>query len=196
MENIHGESKSQHSKPLMTMLMLALVVTSVSASWYFFSNQTNTQKAISVEANTPAIKAVTALGRIEPQGEVVQVSVSSVTGSNRVGQLLVKEGDRIKKGQVIAILDNHDRRLALLNQAKQQVKVAESHLAQVKAGAKQGEIEAQQATISELVALLRQESAARTARVKRLEAEVKNAQIEYQRYQSLLLEGAISTSNR
>ncbi|MEA5578104.1 ABC exporter membrane fusion protein [Anabaena sp. UHCC 0451] len=175
---------------------IALGLISIGGSLYILSGNKPDEKATVAADNRPVIKAVTALGRIEPQGEVIQVSVSQMAGSNRVAQLLVKEGDRLKKGQIIAILDSSDRRLAALNQAKQQVKVAESHLAQVKAGAKQGEIDAQKATISELEALLRQESAARNATVKRLEAAVKNAELEYQRYQTLQIEGAVSTSIR
>ncbi|MBD2627011.1 ABC exporter membrane fusion protein [Trichormus variabilis] len=186
---------SKFSTPLIaTVVVLAL--TSVAGSLYFLSSDNPPKKAMLAADNRPIIKAITALGRIEPQGEVIQLSVSQMAGSNRVAQLFVKEGDRIQQGQMIAILDSSDRRLAALNQAKQQVKVAESRLAQVKAGAKQGEIAAQKATITELEALLRQESAARVATVKRLEAEVKNAELEYQRYQSLQSEGAVSTSIR
>ncbi|MBD2692393.1 ABC exporter membrane fusion protein [Anabaena catenula] len=186
---------SKFSTPLIaTVVVLAL--TSVAGSLYFLSSYNPPKKATLAADNRPIIKAITALGRIEPQGEVIQLSVSQMAGSNRVAQLFVKEGDRIQQGQMIAILDSSDRRLAALNQAKQQVKVAESRLAQVKAGAKQGEIAAQKATITELEALLRQESAARVATVKRLEAEVKNAELEYQRYQSLQSEGAVSTSIR
>lgn len=186
---------SKFSTPLIaTVVVLAL--TSVAGSLYFLSSYNPPKKAMLAADNRPIIKAITALGRIEPQGEVIQLSVSQMAGSNRVAQLFVKEGDRIQQGQMIAILDSSDRRLAALNQAKQQVKVAESRLAQVKAGAKQGEIAAQKATITELEALLRQESAARVATVKRLEAEVKNAELEYQRYQSLQSEGAVSTSIR
>ncbi|NET71360.1 MAG: ABC exporter membrane fusion protein [Sphaerospermopsis sp. SIO1G2] len=176
--------------------VMILACASIGGSFYVLSNsRTNEKVSIAVE-KPPIIKAVTALGRIEPQGEVIQVAASQMGGSNRVGELLVKEGDRINKGQIIAVLDSKERRLAALNQAKQQVKIAESRLDQVKAGAKQGELDAQKANIAELEVLLRQESAARKATVRRLTAEVKNAEIEYLRYQSLQQEGAVSKSIR
>jgi multidrug efflux pump subunit AcrA (membrane-fusion protein) len=56
----------------------------------------------------------------------------------RVDQLLVKQGDNLKNGQIIAILDNHERLQAALTQAEAQRKISEARLAQVKAGAKQG----------------------------------------------------------
>lgn len=182
------------NKLVIAAIFLALA--SISSSIYVLSSSKTNEKVTLAAEKPPIMKAVTALGRIEPEGEVIQVSASQMGGSNRVGQILVKEGDRLKKGQIIAILDSSDRHLAALNQAKQQVKIAESRLAQVKAGAKQGEIDAQKATISELQALLRQESAAKNANVRRLEAEVKNAKIEYLRYQSLQEEGAVSISIR
>ncbi|XGV96423.1 MAG: ABC exporter membrane fusion protein [Leptolyngbya sp. BL-A-14] len=119
---------------------------------------------------------VTALGRLEPQGEVIQLAAS--TKGSRVEQLLVKRGDRVRAGQVIAVLDSHDRLEAALEKAKQDVQIALTKLAQVKAGAKTGELGAQAATID------------------RLQAELTNAQLEAQRYQTLYEQGAISASSR
>lgn len=145
-------------------------------------------------APSPAIQAVTALGRLEPEGEVIQVAPSSQ--GNRIGQLLVRQGDRVKTGQVIAFLDTHDRLQAALERAQQQVQIARTRLAQVEAGAKTGEINAQKATIQRLQAQLVEDTAARDAIVARLQAEVNNAQLEYQRYESLYREGAVSASLR
>ncbi|BAT54072.1 hypothetical protein NOS3756_30370 [Nostoc sp. NIES-3756] len=197
MQNLHPDQFRNLKYPNRSLIVgiVALALASVAGSLYLLVRPGKEITPVVVD-NRPVIKAVTALGRIEPQGEVVQVSVSQTAGSNRVAELLVKSGDRINKGQIIAILDNRDTRLATLNRAKQQVIVAQSQLAQVKAGAKQGEIAAQQALIAELEAELRQELAARVATVRRLEAEVRNAQIEYQRYQYLQETGAVSASMR
>ena len=155
-------------------------------------------------------KSVTALGRLEPQGEVIKIAAS--TSGSRVDQLLVKQGDLVKKGQVIAVLDSRDRLQAELEQAKEQVKVNQSKLAQVKAGAKTGEIGAQQstiqrieaqlngdrqtqqATIDRLEAQLTGDIASQKASIRKLEAELANAKAEYQRYQQLSKEGAVSAS--
>lgn len=200
MQNLNADGVRNFKYPNRFLIMgaVTLAVASGASSLYFlFSGRNSGEKTTPVVIDSrPVVKAVTALGRIEPQGEVIQISVSQTAGSNRVAELLVKQGDRINKGQIIAILDHRDIRLAALKVAQQRVKVAQSQLAQVKAGAKQGEIAAQQATISELEAELRQEVAARVATVKRLEAEVRNAQIEYQRYQYLQATGAVSASMR
>ncbi len=153
-----------------------------------------------VESNptpsVPEIKTVTSLGRLEPSGKVIQVSASSSIEGNRVEELLVKEGDDVAKGQIIAILDSRDLRQADLKQAEERVRVAQANLAQVKAGAKTGEIEAQKAAITRIEAERSNNIAAQEATVARLEAELKNAQVEYQRYQKLSAEGAISASER
>jgi HlyD family secretion protein len=150
------------------------------------------------------------LGRLEPQGEVIKVAASGA--NSRVGQLLVKQGDWVKKGQVIAILDNRDRLQAELYQAKEQVKITQARLAQVKAGAKTGEIGAQKstlarykaqwqgdrttqkATLNRLEAQISGDITGQKATIRKLEAEFKNAQTEYDRYQQLSREGAVSAS--
>lgn len=142
----------------------------------------------------PVIQAVTALGRLEPKGEVIQLSAPSQ--GSRVGQLLVKVGDRVRKGQVIAYLDTRDREEASVEQALEQVKVQQTRLAIVKAGAKTGEIQAQAANVERVTAQLQEEVAARDATISRIQAEVQNAILEYQRYQFLQQQGAVSASLR
>lgn len=143
---------------------------------------------------TPAIQAVSALGRLEPKGEVIQLAAN--TPGSRIAELRVKLGDRVRTGQIIAVLDTHDRALAGLQQAQRTVGIAQAKLAQVEAGAKRGEITAQQATIDRTEVQLREEVAARDATIAKLEAEVKNAELEFQRYAFLERQGAISTSLR
>ncbi|MBD2212557.1 ABC exporter membrane fusion protein [Nostoc linckia FACHB-104] len=159
----------------------------------------------------PVVKTVTVLGRLEPNGEVIKLSAPTANEGNRVEQLLVKEGDRVKVGQVIAIMDSRDRLQASLGEAQRQVEVAKSRLAQVKAGAKQGEIAARQATINRLQVELAGSIRTQQATINRLEAELqgqqqslqatvarvaaekRNAQADVQRYESLYKEGAISS---
>ncbi len=141
-----------------------------------------------VKSNT-----VTALGRLEPQGEVIKLSANS-TNSNRLEKLLVQEGDRVQVGQVIAILDSRDRLQAAYEQAQEDVRVAQSKLAITQAGAKQGEINAQRAEIVRLQAQRQGDVEAQAATVDRLNSELQNAELEFNRYQQLAREGAISNS--
>lgn len=183
--------------PNRSLILIAAILSVLSGSaftvWRFQSQSIGNQ---ATEVSTPQIATVTALGRLEPKGELVKLSAPTSSESNRVEKLLVKEGDRVKAGQVIAVLDNRDRRQATLQEAQAQVKIAQNKLDQVLAGAKSGEIEAQRATIARVQAERRNDLAAQEATVDRLQAELRNAEVDYQRYQSLYAEGAISAQER
>lgn len=90
---------------------------------------------------------VGALGRIEPQSEVLQVNAPSMMEPPVVEKLMVDVGEKVAAGQILAILDNNRRELADVDQAKAAVILAEKALARVKAGAKIGDIDAQEAQI-------------------------------------------------
>ena len=68
----------------------------------------------------PLVHAVTALGRLIPEGDLVTLSVpAGVSGGNEVVQTwLVQEGDPIRKGQLLARLSSYDQLAASLNQTK------------------------------------------------------------------------------
>ncbi|MEM9537512.1 MAG: efflux RND transporter periplasmic adaptor subunit [Cyanobacteria bacterium P01_E01_bin.45] len=142
----------------------------------------------------PEITTVTALGWLEPQGEMVRLSAPSSTNGNRIAELLVREGDRVEVGQTIAILDNYIQREAALVEAQAQVEIAAANLAVVRAGAKTGEIDAQRAAVARYEAELRNDTAAQQATVARLEAELQTAEADENRYRQLYEEGAISAS--
>ena len=144
----------------------------------------------------PEITTVTALGRLEPEGEIIQLTAPTSAQESRIQELLVKEGDAVEQGQVIAILDNRDRIQAALKKAEQQVQIARAQLAQVQAGAQTGDLQAQRAEIARLEADQAGNISTQRATIARLEAEVQNAQIEAQRYESLYQRGAVSESER
>jgi HlyD family secretion protein len=91
---------------------------------------------------------IVGLGRLEPAGGIVKLSAPLALDGDRVKELRVEEGAKIQSGQVIAVLDSVDRLQAILLQERQNISVAQAKLAQIKAGAKSGEISAQRATIS------------------------------------------------
>lgn len=162
----------------------------------------------------PAIKTVAALGYLEPRGEVIALSAPTVAEGARVERLLVKQGDRVKARQIVAILDSRERLQAELQQTEEQVRAAEARVEQVKSGAKKGDILAQnarfqqseaelagqintqQATIAGLEAQLQGEKIAQEAAIGRLAAESRYANTDCQRYESLYQDGAISRQSR
>ncbi len=174
------------------------LVLSGAALRYVFPLQHSSPDSLSNPAEiTPTNRAVSALGHLIPEGEVIHLSAPSVTngsGTNRVAKVLVKEGDEVKIGQVIAIMDNREQLQAVLKLALEQVKVNQANLAMVKAGAKTGEIEAQKATIANLEAESYGQLSAQDKTIARLKAEFKNGNIEYKRYYELFQTGAVTAS--
>lgn len=143
----------------------------------------------------PVITSISAVGRLEPQGEVIKLSapVGGLQSASRVKQLFVKEGERVRKGQIIAILDNHDTQLAAVEEAKAKLLESRASLAQVRVGSPRdiqaqtaviarlqaqlvGERDAQQAMITRIAAQLSAEKVAQQALVNRLEAELRGQQ--------------------
>ena len=61
----------------------------------------------------PSIKAVAALGKLSPEGEIRELAapLSQFGSYPRITQLLVKEGDFVKKGDIIAIFENREKLL-------------------------------------------------------------------------------------
>ncbi len=98
--------------------LYVVVASATGVALYGFSQfgQSNTKP--STQPTVPVVKKVTALGRLEPESEVSQVSAPLALNGDRVAQLLVKEGDAVKAGQVIAILDSRDRLQNSFEQAK------------------------------------------------------------------------------
>ena len=180
------------------MLLSALIFGLAGfTAWRIWQVRSAQVRNAQIEASrAPEIPTVTALGRLEPEGEMINLTAPTSTQENRVEQLVVEEGDRVEAGQVIAILDNQNRMQASLHQAEEQVRIAQAQLAQVEAGAQAGEIQAQRAEIARLEAERVGDLNTQRATVARWEAEVQNARIEYERYAALYEEGAISSSER
>ena len=198
---------------LIALIVAATAITGGIAI-YGISNFGKTEKSSVIEAKpiVPISPMVTALGRLEPETEIIKLSAPLALDGDRISQLLVKEGDNVKVGQVIAILQSRDLLKNAVIQSTKQVEVAKAKLAQIKAGAKSGEIQEQSAivdrvkaqytgdkqaqaeNIARISAQWEGDRIAQTATINKLTAELKNAESEYQRYQQLFSEGAISNS--
>lgn len=143
---------------------------------------------------TPARVAITALGRIEPEDKLIQLSAPNSVSGSRVEKLFVSQGTKVKAGQVVALLDGYQKATVNVQQALDKVRVAQAKLAQVEAGAKTGDINAARAAVARLESQLEGEIATGNATVARLQAELDNAQTEYNRYQKLYDQGAVAAS--
>ncbi|NCQ68029.1 MAG: ABC exporter membrane fusion protein [Microcystis aeruginosa L111-01] len=209
-------SLCKHSHPLRWILAIAVVTTTLISAgvvYQILPLRWSSQATPESKATTPPISKVAALGRLEPESEVIRLDVPLPLDGDRVEQLLVKEGSKVSAGQIIAILDSRNRLQSVVKQNQEQLKVAKARLDQVRAGAKVGEINAQKATvarfkadlegqireqkavIAKLQAQLQGETATQKATIARLQAELENAKTECQRYQVLYQDGVVSSSD-
>jgi HlyD family secretion protein len=125
----------------------------------------------------PRDNSIACLGHVEPVDGISKIAARSLSGQpSIIGRLMVDDGDTVKKGDLIAVLDSSQQLERAWRAAESQIRVSETRLAQAKAGAKISDVAAQQAEIA------------------RLEAEVANARIERARAEKLNESGVTSTS--
>ncbi|GDX73505.1 hemolysin D [Cyanobium sp.] len=147
-------------------------------------------------ATAVAPRRVSALGRIEPETKIRKVAISNSLSGDRVQSLLVEENQLVKLGQPLAILNSQGTLKASLDEAEGQVAIARSKLDQVRAGAKQGEIDAQRFTIESLQRKLSGEKLAQDQNVASKLAKLNEASIEAKRYDQLFSAGGSSELER
>lgn len=195
---VDKENQLYTKPPYRWQLLLAALIASGTGLVFFYSFTRKPPEPIQpakAPKAAPVKVAVTALGRLQPQGEVTNLSAPSSLSGVRVEKMLVKVGEEVQAGQVVALLEGYSRSRAALQQALDKVQISQAQLAQIKAGAKSGDIEAQKATIARLESQIKGEASTQKATIARLQAELENAQTENNRYQQLFQQGAISASN-
>ena len=107
------------------LLALVLLAGLGSRLW-----QQRQQKQVEARKAVPLLpRQVSALGRIEPLGGISQVSVPSSLSNDRVREILVKEGQEVRKGQPLAVLESIDTLESSVRQSEAEIRVAESKLA-------------------------------------------------------------------
>lgn len=111
-------------------------------------------------------------GRLEPMGRVHLVSGPFEGGT--VADLRVEEGARVKRGQILAVLDRYESANADVVAAERDLQLARLQRRQVSAGAKQADIGAQAALVSSR------------------EAELQRARAQYERANRLSSAGFVS----
>lgn len=104
-------------------------------------------------ANPPTVAG---LGRLLPEGDVVTVAPPFGAADARIAELRVQEGERVARGEILAVLDNERQLLATVDSARSTVAAREAVLAQVRAATVASRAEAE-------AALARAETTARNA---------------------------------
>jgi HlyD family secretion protein len=133
-------------------LLIFVAACGFAAAFFLLNTGASLQKKSSASAIAPKKDEVTCLGRLLPGGRILQVAGPS---GAIVGELLVRRGQWVERGEILARLRDHARVTASLQQSDKEVAVAASELDRVRAGEKT--IDAQRAAVARQEALLRQE---------------------------------------
>jgi HlyD family secretion protein len=154
-------------------LLAALGLLAVPATPYIANqvSESTKPKPPVVVAPPPKITSVTALGRLEPAGEVTKLTASS-SQTALVREVLVREGEKVVPNQVVAVLDSVSMKQAQLAKAKEDIRFAQTNLDKVKAGAKGGEIAAQRSEVLRIQQELRGEVATSKTVLDRLKQQL------------------------
>ena len=101
-----------HTKNTKKLFTLSLIMIPLLLGNFSCSNKNSNQ--ISSEENSevvPTITGVAALGQLIPKGEVRKLAspVSQFGSFPRVQEILVKEGDYVNKGSILAIFENNKK---------------------------------------------------------------------------------------
>lgn len=196
------------SKRRLTILSIIVVVlvTIGLLGWRWYQN-----KSISASAESAYELATVEFGDIvlsvSTSGTVDSKQVFSLypKGTGQVKSVLVKAGDSVKKGQVIAILDDTEARVNL-SIAEKNLALAQRRLEQAQAQASMNPIQTKLAVEQATANLLSAQSKVKTLKegakpqeieqarsaIRQAQANLDAAQADYQRQKSLFAEGGLS----
>ena len=174
--------------------VLALLV--LVAGFFIWRSNRPTEVTIVQPKLTPITEAVASSGRVSGTTE----TFVGAQAQGVVDELYVKEGDRVKPGQTLAVLKN-DVAEAQTKQAEQAVQTAQAQLQQTARGPLQSELEAATAQARQAEAQVVQQRAAITqaqktvvqqqAQLKQLQAEQDLAAKQLERTRTLAQQGIV-----
>ncbi len=150
-------------RPTALLLVLLLLVAG-GGCWWWQQQRQEKQR----QATPPALlpRRIAALGRIEPLDGVVKLSVPSSLANDPVSRILVKDGEQVRKGQPLAILES----AASLEQAVRQSEAA--------------------------IATAQRRITSQDSVIEKSRAQLAQAEVELRRYSSLYASGASSAEER
>lgn len=90
------------------------------------------EKTADLATEQAVVRSIFALGRFDPEGEVIAVAGPSGTGDARIKALEVTIGQRVQTGDVLAVLDNRQRIEAAVQVAASRILQAERQVAQIR----------------------------------------------------------------
>ena len=178
------------------IFMLVLIIALASVAVYFFQRYL-VSNDIQIKQNlettiTPAKRTkISALGRLEPKGELVDIGAPGIYFNTVLDRLLVYEGQEVKAGDTLAYLKTYAIRTAEKNQIKSELREAiatrEAETAICEAEIAKVEVEIER--IKEVYPLEIEEQ---QAKIRKLEIRFENQQKYLNRQEKLIRNKTIS----
>ena len=111
------------------LFLIPLTFGIISCSSNYKTNS-NSKEEIATDS-IPSITAVAALGQLSPSGEIRQLAapITQFGSSPRIVEILVKEGDFVKKGDILAIFENREKLIVDLERNDNLVKTINDEIA-------------------------------------------------------------------
>ena len=112
------------------LIIFLLLLSPLSLGIIACSNNNKSKEEI-FEDFIPPINSVAALGQLSPAGEIRKLAppISQFGSSPRINELLVSEGDFVKKGAILAIFDNSEKLYADLEKMDNLIKTINLEIA-------------------------------------------------------------------
>jgi HlyD family secretion protein len=172
--------KVHHPTPWLVGIISAIILGGGGATYWVVRSSSEAPKTadltIPVTAQTLQVR-VTASGTLQP----IQTVNLSPKSAGIVAELFVEQGDRVKRGQIIARMENQEIEAQIL-QAQARVNQAQARYAKLQAGNRSEEITQAEAQVTQA-----------QAQVAQAKAKFDLAAQRVRRNQSLANEGAISS---
>lgn len=167
-------------------MALAVLAIGVVLATLFFAGLLGPRKTPAPPDTT--VRQVAALGRIRPEDGTIDVGADA---SRRVARLLVEEGQSVKKGEILAYLDNHEELQAAAAFAEAQYQGGKSQLA-YRTALEQANIAKAEAELRSVEELTPLDIAIQELTVEKGRQELELAQKEAKRLDKLVDKGSAS----
>jgi HlyD family secretion protein len=115
-----------------SMLLAGACIVALSAGAYVSRTVSMVPAAATMPERSAVAAAparIVALGRIEPESELMRIAAPAAQDGGRLAEIRISEGDWVEAGAVIAILDTRPRLTAALEQARATLSLRRASLA-------------------------------------------------------------------
>ncbi len=182
---------------IILLVLIALLAAAATAGWYFFlreSEEESTPGSLITVGKSSLDLSISASGIIRP---IQEVKISPKQ-TGLIKQLYVKQGDQVKKGEIIALMDDSNL-IGQVEAARSAMNLAQANYDKLLSGNRPQEIREAQAQVDKAedgVSFAMKTFTRAQSLVKSKKAELLRDQVNASRMVKLAREGAVSDQDR